>query len=252
MAGEHTIAKGHGMRADLWGPVPLPPSSGRDILIVGGDVAETDQLTTAMELAGYAVAAPAASGVEGIDRLLRRRFDLVLWDATLPDLGEVARTSRIPAAEIPPRLYLITCDYLHTLLPVLGRGRDDYVTRPLRTTEVLARAQALLHGTGHRGGAGSIGYGDLVLDEAGRLVQRGARRLELSPAEYRLLRHMLANVDRVLSKEQISSCVWGEVRASEAIEKLVSRLRHKVDEEGPALIHTRRGFGYWLGRPHQG
>jgi DNA-binding response OmpR family regulator len=96
--------------------------------------------------------------------------------------------------------------------------------------------------------AGRPRYGDLVLDDARCEARRGSRPLDLTPAEYRLLRHLLANAERVLSKEQISRHVWGEFRANEAIEKLVSRLRHKVDREEPALIHTRRGFGYWLGR----
>ncbi|MGI3201408.1 winged helix-turn-helix domain-containing protein [Streptomyces sp. GLT-R25] len=81
-------------------------------------------------------------------------------------------------------------------------------------------------------------------------VRRGGadRALDLTPAEYRLLRHLLVNAERVLSKEQICRHVWGETRAGNAIEKLVSRLRHKVDQEQPPLIHTRRGFGYRLGR----
>lgn len=66
-------------------------------------------------------------------------------------------------------------------------------------------------------------------------------------AEYRLLRHLLVNPERVLSKEQISRHVWGEFRAGNAIEQLVSRLRRRVNQQEPALIHTRRGFGYWLG-----
>ena len=73
--------------------------------------------------------------------------------------------------------------------------------------------------------------------------------LNLTPAEYRLLRHLIVNAERVLSKEQISRHVWGEVRGDNAIEQLVSRLRRKVDHREPALSRTRRGFGYWLGRP---
>ncbi len=91
-------------------------------------------------------------------------------------------------------------------------------------------------------------YGDLVLDDTVCRATRGTRALDLTPAEYRLLRHLLVNAPRVLSKEQIGRCVWGDHRGDNAIEQLVSRLRRKVDRDGPALIHTRRGFGYWLGR----
>jgi DNA-binding response OmpR family regulator len=90
-------------------------------------------------------------------------------------------------------------------------------------------------------------YDDLALDDASCRARRGRRALDLTPAEYRLLRHLLDNAERVLSKEQIGRYVWGEGRADNAIEKLVSRLRRKVDREEPPLIHTRRGFGYWLG-----
>ncbi|MFJ9710450.1 response regulator transcription factor [Streptomyces sp. NPDC101234] len=236
------------MRGNL--EVQSAPSrtGGRDVLIVGHDATETDLLTTTLELAGYRVAGTAGTGFEGIEQLTRRPFDLVVWDATLPDLKEVARGRRIPPEDRPPLLYLITCEYLHTLLPVLGRGREDYVTKPVRAAEVLARAQILLRGRHSAGEAGEAVYGDLVLDAVGCQARRGSRALRLSPAEYRLLRHLLANAERVLSKEQISRHVWGEFRASEAIEKLVSRLRLKVDREEPALIHTHRGFGYRLGR----
>ncbi|MEU6200742.1 response regulator transcription factor [Streptomyces sp. NPDC047061] len=231
--------------------VQTPPSrtGGRDVLIVGHDSSETDLLTTTLELAGYSVAGTAGTGFEGIEQITRRRFDLVVWDATLPDLKEVARSRRIPPEDRPPLLYLITCEYLHTLLPVLGRGREDYVTKPVRAAEVLARAQMLLRGRHSAGEAGEAAYADLVLDTAGCQAWRGSRALGLSPAEYRLLRHLLSNAERVLSKEQIGRHVWGEFRATEAIEKLVSRLRVKVDREEPALIHTHRGFGYRLGQP---
>ncbi|KUL24227.1 response regulator transcription factor [Streptomyces regalis] len=124
---------------------------------------------------------------------------------------------------------------------------EDYVTKPLRITEVLARVQGLLRGRDHERDANTPRYGDLVLDDTTCCATRGIRPLDLTPAEYRLLRHLLANAGRVLSKEQISRLVWGEFRAGQAIEKLVERLRNKVHEEGPELIHTRRGFGYWLG-----
>ncbi|MFJ8492957.1 response regulator transcription factor [Streptomyces sp. NPDC094038] len=239
------------MRANLEERPSPPPSrgGGRDVLIVGHDSAETDLLTTTLELAGYRVAGVAGTGAEGVERIARRRFDLVVWDATLPDLKEVAQGRRIGPEDRPPLLYLITCEYLYTLLPVLGRGREDYVTKPVRTTEVLARAQLLLRGAQREGRPGELGYGDLVLDDTVCEAWRGSRPLDLSPAEYRLLRHLLANAGRVLSKEQIGRYVWGEFRATDAIEKLVSRLRHKVDRGEPALIHTRRGFGYWLGHP---
>lgn len=88
---------------------PAPSrTGGRDVLIVGDDRAETDLLTTTLELAGYRVAGTAGTGTEGITRVARGRFDLVVWDATLPDLRDVARGRRIAPEELPPLLYLVT------------------------------------------------------------------------------------------------------------------------------------------------
>jgi DNA-binding response OmpR family regulator len=115
--------------------------------------------------------------------------------------------------------------------------------------EVLARMQVLLRGARPRGAESALRYGELVLDDTLCQARRGTRPLRLTPAEYRLLRHLLVNAHRVLSKEQISRYVWGDFRGDNAIEQLVSRLRRKVDRDAPVLIHTRRGFGYWLGRP---
>ncbi|MFK4100537.1 response regulator transcription factor [Streptomyces sp. NPDC019531] len=220
--------------------------TGQHVLVVVGDPRETELLSTTLGLAGYRVGT-ADTGAEGMARLVRHRFDLIVWDSGLPGQDTLARGRRLPAADRPPMLFLATCDSLQALVPELGPGTEDYVTKPLRIAEVLARAEVLLRGRPGRN-LTQPSYGDLVLDDATCRASRGARPLDLTPAEYRLLRHLLANADHVLSKEQISRYVWGEYRGDQAIEKLVSRLRRKVDQEDPALIHTRRGFGYRLGR----
>jgi two-component system OmpR family response regulator len=226
---------------------PSPPrGNGQHVLVVVDDPGEAELLATTLELAGYQVGT-ADSGAEGMARLTRQRFDLVVLDATLPDLANLARGRRFAPADRPPLLFLASCDSLHRLLPELGLGEEDYVVKPVRVAEVLARVQVLLRRRCPGPRDGMPGYGDLVLDDTTCRARRGHRPLDLTPAEYRLLRHLLANAGRVLSKEQISRHVWGEFRGHQAIEKLVSRLRHKVDQEEPALIHTRRGFGYWLG-----
>lgn len=145
---------------------------------------------------------------------------------------------------------LAACESLARLVPELGVGERDCVTKPFRIAEVLARVKVLLRdvdGSGPARRGGTLDHVDLVLDDGTCRAHRGGRTLDLTPAEYRLLRHLLVNARKVLSKEQISGYVWGEFRGDNAIEQLVSRLRRKVDRGGPALIHTRRGFGYWLG-----
>ncbi|WP_149831290.1 response regulator transcription factor [Streptomyces tailanensis] len=237
------------MRSLLTEKPASPRGNGQRILVVVDDPGVTELLIVTLQLAGYQVAA-ALTGAEGMARIARDRYDLVVWDAGLPDLEQFVRGRRIAPADRPPLLFLAGCDSLHDLVPDLRLGYEDYVVKPVRIVEVLDRAQGLLRG---RGGPerheGMPCYGDLVLDDFAFQARRGSRALCLTPAEYRLLQHLLANAERVLSKEQISRHVWGEFRAHGAIEKLVARLRRKVDHEEPALIHTRRGFGYWLGCP---
>ncbi|ULR48242.1 response regulator transcription factor [Streptomyces deccanensis] len=229
---------------------PLPLRDGtQHVLLVADDPGITELLTTTMELAGYRVAA-AGTGAEGATRIAQGGYDLVVWDAALPDPERHGRARRGTPAGRPPLLFLAACDALHELVPGLRPGAEDYVVKPLRVAEVLHRARSLLRGRGGPERTGGVPcYGDLVLDDAACEAWRGSRPLGLTPAEYRLLRHLLANAEHVLSKEQIGRHVWGEYRAHGAIEKLVARLRRKIDQERPALIHTRRGFGYWLGCP---
>ncbi|MGA5363403.1 response regulator transcription factor [Streptomyces purpurascens] len=226
----------------------LARGDGQHVLVVAREPELAELLSTTLELAGYRISL-ADSGAEALARVERQRFDLAVLDGEMPDMAELGR--RRPAALLhrPPVLLLTVCDSLPGLLPELGPGETDYVTKPFRVAEVLARIHVLLRASvPDPGRAEGLGYGDLVLDDARCRARRGARALDLTPAEYRLLRHLLVNAHRVLSKEQIGRIVWGDPRGGNAIEQLVSRLRRKVDREAPALIHTRRGFGYWLGR----
>jgi two-component system OmpR family response regulator len=225
----------------------LARGAGQHLLVVAGEPDVAELLATTLELAGYRTSG-AGTGTEALGRLAERRFDLVVLDAALPDLESLGR-DRPVLAHRPPVLLLTAYDSLDRLVPELGLGERDYVTKPFRMAEVLARVQVLLRGAiPGRPRDGALGYGDLVLDDTLCEARRGERTLDLTPAEYRLLRHLLVNAHRVLSKEQIGRYVWGDHRGDNAIEQLVSRLRRKVDRDAPVLIHTRRGFGYWLGR----
>lgn len=228
-------------------PASPAKGSGQHVLVIAGDPAIAELLATTLELAGYTVGT-ACSGTEALTRLGGFRFDLVVLDLTLPDLDVLARRHRV-TGERPAVLFLAPADSLGMLLSAMGRAGQDYVTMPFRVAEVLVRVQVLLRGWGPARQIRALSYGDLVLDDTGCEARRGPRPLDLTPAEYRLLRHLLVNPGKVLSKEQIARHVWGEYRGGNAIEQLVSRLRRKVNKETPALIHTRRGFGYWLGGP---
>ncbi|MFJ5306401.1 response regulator transcription factor [Streptomyces sp. NPDC088350] len=219
----------------------LARGGGQHLLVAVGEPDNAELLSVTLELAGYQIRT-AGSGTEVVARLAERRFELVVIDAELPRMDALARGARL-VTHRPPVLLLTAWDALDRLLPELGAGERDYVTKPFRIAEVLARIQVLL-----RGRDGALHYADLVLDDTTCQARRGRRTLDLTPAEYRLLRHLLVNAHKVLSKEQISRYVWDDFRGDNAMEQLVSRLRRKVDQEGAALIHTRRGFGYWLGR----
>ncbi|WP_371664432.1 response regulator transcription factor [Streptomyces sp. NBC_00280] len=218
---------------------------GHHVLIIAGDPVTVELLSTALESAGYLVGT-AGSGAEALTRLGGFRFDLVVLDLALPDLDVLARRHRV-TGERPAVLFLAAPDSLGALLSAMGPAGRDYVTTPFRVAEVLVRVQVLLRGWSPAGQLRALSYGDLALDDATCEAYRGPRPLDLTPAEYRLLRHLLVNSGKVLSKEQIARHVWGEYRGGNAIEQLVSRLRRKVNQEAPVLIHTRRGFGYWLG-----
>lgn len=225
---------------------PAPAQGdGQHILVIAGDPEIAELLSTTLELAGYLVVV-AGSGTEALTRLGGFRFDLVVLDLTLPDLDVLARRHRV-TGERPAVLFLAPADSLGMLLSAMGRVGQDYVTTPFRVSEVLVRVQVLLRGWSPGRQLRVLSYGDLALDDSICEARRGQRPLDLTPAEYRLLRHLLVNSGTVLSKEQIARHVWGEYRGGNAIEQLVSRLRRKVNQERPALIHTRRGFGYWLG-----
>ncbi|MER7925768.1 response regulator transcription factor [Streptomyces sp. NPDC096057] len=223
----------------------LALGGGQHLLVAVDGPDDAELLSTTLELAGYRIRI-AGSGTEVVTRLAEQRFELVVIDAELPEMDALAQGHGL-VTHRPPVLLLTAWDALDKLLPELGAGERDYVTKPFRIAEVLARIQVLLRGRGG-GRDGALHYADLVLDDTTCQARRGPRTLDLTPAEYRLLRHLLVNAHKVLSKEQISRYVWGDFRGGNAMEQLVSRLRRKVDQEGPALIHTRRGFGYWLGR----
>ncbi|MGW6500864.1 response regulator transcription factor [Nonomuraea angiospora] len=223
------------------------PAPGHRLLLIVPDPDSRESLAARLAAAGHQVTS-VATGAAAMAELGDRHFDLLVVDVDIPDLHDLAR-DRPRLVARPPIICMTTCDALEPLLPELGTEVEDYVTKPCRDAELLARVQVLLRGRRATPRASVLRHGDLVLDEIVYQAWRGERRLEVTPAEYRLLRHLLLNAGRVLSKEQLALHVWDEPRELNAIERLVSRLRQKVDETSPALIHTRRGFGYWLGDP---
>ncbi|CAM5741043.1 hypothetical protein SALBM311S_02797 [Streptomyces alboniger] len=170
---------------------PAPArGAGQHLLLVVDEPDMAELLSTTLELAAYRITV-VGSGTEALARLTERRFDLLVVDATLPDMESIGR-DRPAVVDRPPVLLLTVYESLDRLVPELGPGERDYVTKPFRVAEVLARVQVLLRGTGPRRPRGDeLACRDLILDDTRCEARRGTRRLDLTPAEYRLLRHLL-------------------------------------------------------------
>ncbi|WP_405146982.1 response regulator transcription factor [Sphaerisporangium sp. NBC_01403] len=184
---------------------------------------------------------------------LAREFapDAVILDIMLPDVGglEVMRRLR---AEMPQVcvLFLTARDSVEDRVAGITAGGDDYVTKPFSLEEVLARLRGLLRRAGMtRAGAGDrLAVGDLVMDEEAREVTRAGELVDLTPTEFELLRFLMRNPRRVLSKAQILDRVWSYDFGGQAhvVELYISYLRKKIDAGRAPLIHTVRGVGYVL------
>ncbi len=224
------------------------------LLVVEDDPNILELLSASLRFAGFEVAT-ATGGFDALRAVQRHRPDLVLLDVMLPDLDgfDVARRLRSGDARTPV-LFLTARDATEDKVRGLTVGGDDYVTKPFSLEEVLARIRAVLRRA--RSGAlpppPRLQVADLELDEESHEVWRAGERVQLSPTEFKLLRYLMTNVGRVLSKEQILDYVWnydfqGDTRI---VESYVSYLRRKVDTADPRLIHTIRSVGYVLRLPH--
>jgi two-component system OmpR family response regulator len=231
------------------------PTTGHDrapeakVLVVDDEPNITDLVATALRYDGFLVET-AAAGAEALAKVEGFGPDLVVLDVMLPDLDgfEVRRRLGERGADVPV-LFLTARDATEDKVRGLSIGGDDYVTKPFSLEELVARVRAILRRAGSLRSASSLlRFEDLEMDEETYEVRRGARRIELTPTEYKLLRFMLVNPRRVLTKAQILDHVWNYDFGGDAaiVETYISYLRKKVDAEGPKLIHTVRGFGYAL------
>ncbi len=223
------------------------------LLVVEDEPDILELLSASLRYAGFEVAA-ATGGFEALRAVERARPDLVVLDVMLPDLGgfEVARRLRMGNSRIPV-LFLTARDATEDKVTGLTLGGDDYVTKPFSLEEVIARIRAVLRRTA--GGLppppARLRVADLELDEESHEVWRAGSRVQLSPTEFKLLRYLMANAGRVLSKAQILDHVWNyDFRGDSGIvESYVSYLRRKVDTIEPRLLHTIRSVGYVLRLP---
>ncbi len=219
--------------------------SGR-VLVVDDEENITFLLESAMRHFGFDVRV-AGTGFEALKQVERFAPDVVLLDVMLPDLDgyEIVRRLRRDGQKVPV-LFLTARDAVDDKVRGLTLGGDDYVTKPFSLEEVLARVQVILRRQGVGSGASKLVLADLEMDDEAHIVRRGEHVIPLSPTEYKLLRYLLVNAGRVLTRAQILDHVWQYDFGGQAtvVETYISYLRKKIDTLGPPLIQTVRGVGY--------
>ncbi len=224
------------------------------ILVVDDESSISDLISTSLRFVGFDVRT-AATGSEALTVAEAFKPHAVVLDVMLPDLDgfEVCRQLRSEGLNIGV-LFLTAKDGMEDKVAGLTIGGDDYMTKPFSLEELVARLRALLRRIGVveiNTDDEKIRFADLELDEATHEVCRAGHLLEMSPTEFQLLRYLLINADRVVSKSQILDHVWQYDFRGDAgiVETYISYLRKKIDTFDPPLIHTVRGVGYRLRLP---
>ena len=222
------------------------------VLVVDDEPNITDLVSTALRYEGFDVAS-AANGRDALKAAEKFRPHLVVLDVMLPDLDgfEVQRRLSVEGWKIPV-LFLTARDATEDKVRGLTMGADDYVTKPFSLEELIARVRAVLRRAARDGEQTSrLGFADLEMDEETREVFRAGQLVDLTPTEFALLRYLMLNPRKVLSKAQILDHVWHYDFGGDAnvVETYISYLRKKVDAVEPSLIHTVRGVGYSLRLP---
>jgi two-component system OmpR family response regulator len=222
------------------------------VLVVDDEPNILDVISMALRYESFEVAT-AANGRDALASVREFRPHVILLDIMLPDMEgfEVARRLGADRAGIPI-IFLTARDTTEDKVRGLTMGGDDYVTKPFSLEELVARIRAILRRTGiENGHASNLTFDDLELDDDTREVTRDGKHIDLTDTEYRLLRYLMSNPRRVLTRAQILDHVWNYDFGGDArvLETYISYLRKKIDAEGPALIHTVRGVGYSLRLP---
>ncbi|MDR7233208.1 response regulator transcription factor [Agrococcus sp. BE272] len=222
------------------------------ILVVDDEPHIRDLLTTSLRFSGFDVRAVGA-GAAAISAVLEDEPDLILLDVMLPDISGFGVTKRLRASGFTsPILFLTAKDDTEDKITGLTVGGDDYVTKPFSLDEIIARIKAILRRTMAEADDATIHVGELAMNQDTHEVTVRGAEIELSPTEFKLLRYLMLNANRVLSKAQILDHVWeydfnGDVGI---VESYISYLRRKIDDgSSDPMIVTKRGFGYMLKSP---
>jgi two-component system OmpR family response regulator len=227
-------------------------TNGHRVLVVDDEPNIVDVVSMALRFQGFSVES-AGTGAEAVSTVGSFHPHLIVLDVMLPDMEgfEVARRLGAQHARVPI-IYLTARDATEDKIRGLSLGGDDYVTKPFSLEELIARIRSILRRTGLAEPESSrLVFEDVELDEDAHEVRRGDAIVDLTATEYRLLRYLMLNPRRVLTRVQLLEHVWeydfgGDARV---LETYISYLRKKLDAHGPSLIHTVRGVGYALRQP---
>src|SRR6202166_2096497 len=237
------------MKEDLQMP-ERPNATG--VLLVVDEPNLVEVLSMALRFQGFTVET-AATGREALAAVTSFKPHLMILDVMLPDMEGFDVASRLGAQRTGvPIIFLTARDATEDKVRGLTGGGDDYMTKPFSLEELVARIRTILRRTGQASPeSGRLVFEDLELDEESREVTRGGAPIELTATEYRLLRYLMLNPRRVMTRAQLLDHVWnydfgGDGRV---LETYISYLRKKLDAHGPSLIKTVRGVGYALQAP---
>ena len=227
-----------------------PDGTAIRVLTVDDETSLTELLSMALRYEGWEVST-AASGLAAVKTAREVRPDAIVLDMMLPDFDglEVMRRIRAEQPDVPV-IFLTARDALDDRIGGLTAGGDDYVTKPFSLEELVARLRALLRRSGATTlrNESQLVVGDLTLDEDSHEVSRAGELINLTATEFELLRYLMRNPRRVLSKAQILDRDWNYDFGGQAnvVELYISYLRKKIDAGRAPMIHTMRGAGYVL------
>ncbi len=223
------------------------------VLLVDDEPALTNLVKMALHYEGWVVDV-AHNGQEAVSKFDKIGPDVLVLDIMLPDVDGLEVLARVRESDpYTPTLFLTARDSVMDRVTGLTAGADDYMTKPFSLEELVARLRGLLRRSSHRAPPAKEGLtgGDLTLDGASREVTRGGEPLSLSSTEFELLRFMMRNPRRALSRTEILDRVWNYDFAGRTsiVDLYISYLRKKIDAGKDPMIHTVRGIGYMLRPP---
>ena len=225
--------------------------AGTKLLLVDDEDNLRSMLEAALRHSGFDVH-PVANGRDAIDAVGTVQPDLIVLDVMLPDLDGFDVCKRLRSSgDRTPVLFLTARDTTEDRVRGLTLGGDDYLVKPFSLEELVARITAVLRRSGIDRDKTDLRCLDLEMDDDAHRVSRGDVEVALSPTEYNLLRYLLVNQGRVVSKAQILDHVWDYDFGGDGgvVETYIGYLRRKLDNADPRLIHTIRGVGYTLRAP---